>query len=51
MTMEIKKMGAETIIDLSGRLDTSTAPVLEKTINEQIPADTNLVLDLGVCGT
>ena len=46
MTMEIKKMGAQTIIDLSGRLDTSTAPVLEKTINEQIPADTNLVLDL-----
>ena len=46
MTIEIKKMSAETVIELSGRLDTSTAPVLDKTISEDISENTNLVLDL-----
>ena len=46
MTIEIKKMSAETVIELSGRLDTSTAPILDKTISEDISENTNLVLDL-----
>ena len=46
MTIEIKKNGAETVIELSGRLDTSTAPVLDKTIGEDVSESTNLVLDL-----
>ena len=46
MTIEIKKNGAETVIELSGRLDTSTAPVLDKTIGEEVSESTNLVLDL-----
>ena len=46
MTIEIKRNAGETIIELVGRLDTTTAPALDKTINEDI-ADTNeLVLDL-----
>ena len=46
MTIEIKKMGADAIIELCGRLDTTTAPVLDKTIGENIPENTNLTLDL-----
>ena len=46
MTMEIKKNTAETIIQISGRLDTITAPVLEKTINEEIGDTKNLILDM-----
>ena len=46
MTIEIKKNGAETVIELSGRLDTSTAPVLDKTIGEDVSESTDLVLDL-----
>ena len=36
MTIEIKKNAAETIIEIVGRLDTITAPALDKTINEDI---------------
>ena len=46
MTIEIKKTGAEAVIEVSGRLDTSTAPVLEKTIGEDISESTNLILDM-----
>ena len=46
MTMEIKKNTVETIIQISGRLDTITAPVLEKTINEEIGDTKNLILDM-----
>lgn len=46
MTIEIKKTGADAVIELSGRLDTTTAPVLEKTISEDISESTNLTLDL-----
>ena len=46
MTIEIKKSAAETIIEIVGRLDTITAPVLDKTINEDIGSTQNLVLDL-----
>ena len=46
MTIEIKKSAAETIIEIVGRLDTITAPALDKTINEDIVDTKNLVLDL-----
>ena len=46
MTIEIKKNQEETILEIVGRLDTITAPVLDKTINEDIPDTKNLVLDV-----
>ena len=46
MTIEIKKNGEETIIEIVGRLDTITAPALDKTINEDIGETKNLVLDV-----
>ena len=46
MTIEIKKNNQETIIEIVGRLDTITAPALDKTINEDIGDTKNLVLDV-----
>jgi anti-sigma B factor antagonist len=46
MTIEIKKTGTDAVIELSGRLDTTTAPALDKTITEEIPENANLSLDL-----
>ena len=46
MTIEIKRNATETIIELVGRLDTTTAPALDKTINEDLGDTKNLVLDL-----
>ena len=46
MTIEIKRNAEETVIELSGRLDTTTAPALDKTINEDIGDTKNLVLDV-----
>ena len=46
MTIEIKKNDLETIIKVVGRLDTITAPALDKTINEDIGDTKNLVLDV-----
>ena len=34
MTIEIKKNKKEVIIEIEGGLDTTTAPALDKTINE-----------------
>ena len=45
MTIEIKRNATETIIELVGRLDTTTAPALDKTINNDIEGTKNLVLD------
>ena len=46
MTIEIKKNATETIIEIVGRLDTITAPALDKTINEDIAGTENLILDV-----
>lgn len=46
MTIEIKKNADQTIIEICGRLDTTTAPSLDKTINEDLGATKDLVLDL-----
>ena len=45
MMIEIKKNGDETTIEVVGRLDTNTAPSLEKTINEDISETKCLILD------
>ncbi len=46
MTIDIKKIDAETVVAVAGRLDTSTAPVLDKTLNQEVSDKSNLVLDL-----
>ncbi|MBO7310654.1 MAG: STAS domain-containing protein [Clostridia bacterium] len=46
MTIEIKRNAEEFTIKLVGRLDTTTAPALDKTINEDIADAKKLVLDI-----
>jgi anti-sigma B factor antagonist len=46
MTIEIKKNASACTIELEGRLDTTTAPQLDKVINEDIAGVTDLVLDI-----
>ena len=46
MTIEIKRNADATVIELVGRLDTTTAPALDKTINEDVADTKSLVLDL-----
>ena len=45
MTIEIKRNAEETIIELTGRLDTTTAPSLDTTISNDLEGTKNLVLD------
>ena len=46
MTIEIKKNAKEVMLEIVGRLDTTTAPMLDKTINEDLQEVETLVLDL-----
>ena len=46
MNIEIKKNAEEATIELTGRLDTTTAPTLDKMINEDIEGTKDLILDL-----
>ena len=46
MTIEIKRNAEETTIELVGRLDTTTAPALDKTITEDLGETKSLILDL-----
>ena len=46
MTMEIKKTAEEAIIEIVGRLDTTTAPLLEKAMNEELGDVKHLILDV-----
>ena len=46
MMIEIKKNTEETVVEIVGRLDTTTAPSLEKTINDDILGTKQLILDL-----
>ena len=45
MTIEIKRNADETAIELVGRLDTTTAPALDKTISNVIEGTKTLILD------
>ena len=46
MTIEMKTNADATILAVAGRLDTTTAPVLDKTIHEDLKDVKNLILDL-----
>ena len=46
MTIEIKRNGEAATIEVAGRLDTTTAPALDKIINEDITEVKDLILDL-----
>lgn len=46
MTIEMKATADVTTLEVAGRLDTTSAPVLEKTINEDINGAKNLILDI-----
>ena len=46
MTIEIKRNAEEVTIVLVGRLDTTTAPALENTINDNIADVKDLVFDM-----
>ena len=45
MNIEVKKGKEEIVIEVAGRLDTTTAPVLENTINEIIAETSSIILD------
>ena len=45
MTIEIKKNADELVLEISGRLDTITAPAIDKTINENLGEIKSLILD------
>lgn len=47
MTLKIKKNTNETIIEVIGQIDTFTAPVLEKMINQNLNSANNVILELG----
>ena len=46
MTIEIKKNVNELVLEVNGRLDTITAPALDKTICENLEGINSLILDL-----
>ena len=46
MTIDVKKNADQVTIAVAGRLDTTTAPALEKTINESIQEEKHLILDI-----
>lgn len=46
MNINIEKSDALAIMQVSGRLDTTTAPSLDKAINEDMDGVTSLTLDL-----
>jgi anti-sigma B factor antagonist len=45
MTIEIKKNADELVLEITGRLDTITAPAIDKTINENLGEIKSLILD------
>ena len=45
MTIEIKRNAEEIVLEIVGRLDTTTAPALDKTIGENINNIKELILD------
>ena len=45
MTIEIKKNADELVLEITGRIDTITAPALDKTINENLYDTKSLVFD------
>ena len=48
MTIEMKKTDTQTVLEVSGRLDTTTAPALDKTIQEEDRSVTFRLSDEGI---
>ena len=46
MNIEMKRNAEETTIEIAGRLDTTTAPALDKMINEETEGTKDLILDM-----
>lgn len=46
MTIEVNRNAEEVVIGVVGRLDTTTAPTLEKSINEEVLNVQKLILDM-----
>ena len=46
MTLNVKRNEKEAVVEIVGRLDTITAPSLEKLINEELGGVTALTLDM-----
>ena len=46
MNIEMKRNAEETMLEITGRLDTTTAPALDKMINEEMEGTKDLILDL-----
>ena len=46
MTIETKRNGKEIVIEVTGRLDTGSAPMLDQAINENVQDVEMLILDL-----
>ena len=46
MTIEVNRNAEEVVIGVVGRLDTTTAPTLEKSINEEVLNAQKLILDM-----
>ena len=46
MTLNLKRNDNKATIEIVGRLDTVTAPALDKMINEELEGITNLTLDM-----
>ena len=46
MTIDVKKTADAVTLEVAGRLDTTTAPALEKAIAENVQDAENLVLDI-----
>ena len=46
MTIEIKKEAKSLILKIAGRLDTTSAPEMEKAVNENISGVEELVIDM-----
>ena len=46
MNVEVKRKSEEVVIEIEGRLDTTTAPLLDKTINDNIEGVKALILDM-----
>ena len=46
MTIEVNRNAKEVVIGVVGRLDTTTAPTLEKSINEEVLNAQKLILDM-----
>ena len=45
MMIEIKKTEEHAVVEIVGRLDTTTAPSLEKTLNDDMGETKNLIFD------